>query len=219
MAERAERKKGLYQHGFGIPKIFVCFYGTAKGTGYNMDSMNIHSMKWRLEKKGSLGFMVYDTFKTGYIGVLTLAGDEKGLRYIAFEKSPKIVRMKYNGRRDPDFFKNAKDQLKAYFNHELKKFHLPIALEGTPFQRAVWKTLQRIPYGTVTTYQWVATQIGNPKAVRAVGGAIGKNPIAVVIPCHRVIGSDGSLTGFGGGLDVKQRLIDLEKQTVGRYIS
>ncbi|MBW1814287.1 MAG: methylated-DNA--[protein]-cysteine S-methyltransferase, partial [Deltaproteobacteria bacterium] len=114
-------------------------------------------------------------------------------------------------KQDSNYFKRVKAQLRAYFNSELKQFDLTLAPEGTAFQKSVWKTLQDIPYGTVTTYQWVANQIGNPKAVRAVGGANGKNPIAIVIPCHRVIGSNGSLTGFGGGLDVKQRLINLEQ--------
>ena len=86
-----------------------------------------------------------------------------------------------------------------------------MAPEGTPFQRKVWSALEEIPYGRLVTYKQVAHRIGNPKAVRAVGGANGKNPIPIIVPCHRVIGSDGSLTGFGGGLDIKQRLIDLEK--------
>lgn len=158
--------------------------------------------------------MVYDIFETNCIGLLTLAADEQGLRRINFETSRKPVFIGSDWNRDPDYFKNIKAQLRAYFNGELKQFDLPLAPEGTAFQQAVWKTLQTIPYGTVTTYQWVADQIGNPKAVRAVGGANGKNPIAIVIPCHRVIGSDGSLTGFGGGLDVKQRLIGLERQKV-----
>lgn len=156
--------------------------------------------------------MVYDFYETQCVGLLTLAGDEQGVRHIKFERSRKPFSIENDWRRDPDYFQNVKAQLKAYFNGELKQFDLPLRLKGTTFQQAVWKTLQKIPYGTVTTYQWVATQIKNPKAVRAVGGANGKNPIAIVIPCHRVIGSNSSLTGFGGGLDVKQRLIDLERQ-------
>jgi len=158
--------------------------------------------------------MIYDTFASKQAGELFLAADEKGIRYIKFEKSRKPIALTKDWVKDSGYFKNAKAQLKAYFNGELKQFDLPLAPEGTPFQRSVWKTLQRIPYGTLKSYQWVADRIRNPKAVRAVGGAAGTNPIAIVIPCHRVIGSDGSLTGFGGGLDVKQALIDLEKQTV-----
>ncbi len=156
--------------------------------------------------------MVYDYFETNCIGLLFLAADEHGLRHIEFEKSRTPFPIERDWHRDSGYFKNAKAQLKAYFNRELKKFDLTLAPEGTPFQQSVWKVLQRIPYGTVTTYQWVANQIRNPKAVRAVGGATGKNPLAIVIPCHRVIGSNGSLTGFGGGLGIKQRLIDLEKK-------
>lgn len=156
--------------------------------------------------------MRYDYLKTGCIGPLSLAGDDIGLRYIKFEKSASQFTIDSHWVRSPDYFKETKEQLRAYFNGELKVFDLPLAPEGTPFQKTVWKVLQRIPYGTLTTYQWVADQINNPKAVRAVGGAAGRNPIVIAIPCHRVIGSNGKLTGFGGGLDVKQTLIDLEKQ-------
>jgi methylated-DNA-[protein]-cysteine S-methyltransferase len=155
--------------------------------------------------------MIYDFFETKYIGPLFMAADDKGIRHLKFEKSKKTFQIERDWNQNPDYFKEAKTQLRAYFNGELKKFDLAVAPEGTVFQMSVWNTLQTIPYGTVTTYQWVADQIGNPKAVRAVGGANGKNPISIIIPCHRVIGSDGSLTGFGGGLDVKQRLIDLER--------
>lgn len=158
--------------------------------------------------------MVYDFFDTKCIGSLILAGDDQGIRHIQFERSRLSIPIQKDWKRDPGYFKNAKSQLQAYFNRELKQFDLPLAPAGTEFQQMVWRVLQQIPYGTVTSYQWVAKQIGNPNAVRAVGGANGRNPIAIVIPCHRVIGKDGSLTGFGGGLDVKQKLIDLEKQKV-----
>lgn len=156
--------------------------------------------------------MVYDFFDTKCIGSLYLVADDQGMRYIKFERSSPSIAIQKGWKRAPDYFKNAKSQLRAYFRGELKQFDLPLAPAGTAFQQSVWKVLQQIPYGTVTSYQWVADQIGNPNAVRAVGGANGRNPIAVVIPCHRVIGKNGSLTGFGGGLDVKQRLIDLEDQ-------
>ena len=156
--------------------------------------------------------MIYDTFKSKQIGELTLAADEQGIRYIKFEKSRKPYAVTQDWVRDPGYFKKAKEQLTAYFNGEPKTFELPLAPEGTPFQKSVWKVMQKIPYGKVRSYQWVADQIKNPKAVRAVGGAAGRNPIVIAIPCHRVIGSNGKLTGFGGGLDVKQTLIDLEKR-------
>ena len=156
--------------------------------------------------------MFYDYFETGVIGPLTLVADEKGLRHIAFHTSRHPVRIKDDWEQNSSFFTEVKTQLRAYFDGKLKTFKLPLAPMGTDFQKRVWQTLQRIPYGAVTSYQWVAEKIGNPKAVRAVGGANGKNPLAIVVPCHRVIGRDGSLTGFGAGLDIKARLIKLEKR-------
>ncbi|MBO0838982.1 MAG: methylated-DNA--[protein]-cysteine S-methyltransferase, partial [Actinobacteria bacterium] len=108
-------------------------------------------------------------------------------------------------------------QLDAYFAGELTEFSLPLAPAGTQFQRQVWAALQQIPYGQTWSYGQLAEKIGNPAAVRAVGLANGRNPIAVVIPCHRVIGADGSLTGYGGGLDRKRFLLDLEARA-GRLL-
>ncbi len=104
----------------------------------------------------------------------------------------------------------AMEQLELYFEGELQAFDLPLEFNGTPFQNDVWKALQEIPFGKVRSYSDIATAIGRPKAVRAVGAAIGANPIAIVIPCHRVIGSNGTLTGFAGGLDRKSWLLELE---------
>ena len=101
-------------------------------------------------------------------------------------------------------------ELAAYFEGKLKEFTVPIRPTGTPFRMTVWEELRRIPYGETATYKEIAQRIGNPKAVRAVGGANHHNPIAIIIPCHRVIGADGSLTGFGGGIDIKRRLLELE---------
>ena len=105
------------------------------------------------------------------------------------------------------------DQLKAYFAGELKEFDLPLRLDGTPFQRTVWEQLRRIPYGETRSYGELADAIGNPKASRAVGLANGRNPLGIIVPCHRVVGANGSLTGFGGGLDRKKRLLDFERGT------
>ena len=107
-------------------------------------------------------------------------------------------------------FGAAARQLAAYFAGQLTEFDLPLAPAGTEFQRRVWAALQTIPYGQTWSYAQLAEKIGSASAVRAVGLANGKNPIALVIPCHRVIGSDGSLTGYGGGLDRKRFLLDLE---------
>jgi methylated-DNA-[protein]-cysteine S-methyltransferase len=102
-------------------------------------------------------------------------------------------------------------QLDAYFDGTQRDFDLDFAPTGTPFQLGVWRALQDIPYGTTATYRDVATAVGNPKATRAVGSANNRNPIALLIPCHRVIGADGSLTGYGGGLEMKSWLLDHER--------
>ncbi len=111
-------------------------------------------------------------------------------------------------------FASAADQLARYFAGQLTEFNLPLAPAGTQFQRAVWDALQQIPYGETWSYGQLASKIGNPAAVRAVGLANGRNPIALVVPCHRVIGANGSLTGYGGGLDRKRFLLDLEASAV-----
>lgn len=102
-------------------------------------------------------------------------------------------------------------QLAAYFSRRLRRFDLPLAPAGTPFQLRVWKALCEIPYGETWTYGQLAERVGRPSAVRAVGAANGRNPIPIVIPCHRVIGSDGRLVGFGGGIPMKQALLTLER--------
>ncbi|HOZ01604.1 MAG TPA: methylated-DNA--[protein]-cysteine S-methyltransferase [Candidatus Syntrophosphaera sp.] len=107
-------------------------------------------------------------------------------------------------------------QLDEYFSGSRKNFTVKLKLRGTPFQIDVWNALRKIPYGETRTYKEIATQIGRPQAFRAVGQAIHNNPIAIVVPCHRVIGSDGSLTGFAGGLELKKRLLELERKTAGK---
>ncbi|WP_223777798.1 methylated-DNA--[protein]-cysteine S-methyltransferase [Streptomyces sp. 135] len=123
------------------------------------------------------------------------------------------------GERDPAPFGEAISQLKAYFAGELKEFDLPLRLDGTPFQRMVWDELLRIPYGEVRTYGELAEILGKPGASRAVGLANGKNPISVIVPCHRVVGANGNLTGYGGGLDRKQRLLVFEGGGLGVGVS
>ena len=104
-------------------------------------------------------------------------------------------------------------QLAAYFNGTLCNFTLPLEPQGTPFQQKVWQALQAIPYGKTAAYSDIARAIGNPRAMRAVGMANHRNPLAILIPCHRVVGKDGSLVGYGGGLPVKERLLALEKES------
>ena len=117
--------------------------------------------------------------------------------------------------RQSEPFKAAADQLDAYFAGELTTFALPLAPRGSGFQQRVWAALQQIPYGQIASYGELAERIGSPGAARAVGLANGKNPIGIVIPCHRVVGSNGSLTGYGGGLDRKRQLLDLVRAVSG----
>ena len=117
------------------------------------------------------------------------------------------------GGADAAVLARAADQLGEYFEGARTSFDLPLALRGTVFQRGVWESLLGIGYGQTVTYAQLADQIGRPTAVRAVGHANGGNPGSIIVPCHRVVGSDGSLTGYGGGLDNKRRLLDLEQMT------
>ena len=109
-------------------------------------------------------------------------------------------------------------QLAAYFAGERRDFDLPLAPDGTPFQRQVWDALAAVPYGATTSYGELAAAIGRPGSARAVGAANGANPLAIVVPCHRVVGADGTLTGYAGGLDAKRRLLDLETTGSGDVI-
>lgn len=116
------------------------------------------------------------------------------------------------GQRDDSVLPDVREQLSAYFAGELHDFTVPLAPSGTPFQRQVWSALRDLPYGSTCSYADLAVAVGRPTAVRAVGAANGRNPLIIVVPCHRVIGSGGSLTGYGGGLARKRFLLDLESQ-------
>ncbi len=151
------------------------------------------------------------TFVETPIGPLLVAGDAETVHEIHF--APAEPRDEWV--RDDDALKYASVQLRSYFAGKRTSFDLPLAPSGTEFQRAVWDALRRIPFGETTTYGDIARAIGKPDAVRAVGAANGANPIPIVIPCHRVIGSDGSLTGFGGGLKAKRWLLDHEARIAG----
>jgi methylated-DNA-[protein]-cysteine S-methyltransferase len=141
------------------------------------------------------------------IGELILSGDDHGLTAIAFADSNKAPRIDSTWSRDDRAFTRVADQLSAYFAGDLTQFELDLAPRGTPFQQRVWEALQRIPFGATTTYSRLAGALGDPHATRAVGLANGRNPLPIVIPCHRVIGADGTLTGYGGGLQRKQWLL------------
>ena len=147
------------------------------------------------------------------IGVLTLAGDEKALREIHFSRGSHAKRRPSEELSAPSVaapLREAVAQLEAYFAGRLSRFDLPLSLEGTPFQQECWSILRSIPYGETVSYGEIARRIGRPAASRAVGAANGSNPIPIIVPCHRVIGSNGSLTGFGGGLSIKRQLLELE---------
>jgi methylated-DNA-[protein]-cysteine S-methyltransferase len=148
------------------------------------------------------------------VGLLTLAGKNGRLRHL------RMVDQTYEPSRDgwevdDVAFPDAVEQLGAYFAGERTDFDLALDLVGTEFQRRVWAALLTIPYGETRSYGEIARQIGSPGAFRAVGLANGHNPIGIIVPCHRVIGSNGSLTGYGGGLDRKRALLDMEKKRVG----
>lgn len=146
------------------------------------------------------------------IGPLTLAGEGRVLTNLAMaEQTHEPERAEWI--RDDTEFGDVAEQLKAYFAGQLQQFDVHLELSGTPFQRAVWDALRRIPYGQTQSYGEIARAIGSPNASRAVGLANGRNPIAIIVPCHRVIGANGSLTGFGGGLDRKSALLELERNT------
>lgn len=145
------------------------------------------------------------------VGRLLLAGNET-LETIRFPDSKQGIQPEPAWKEALEFFKPVISQLDDYFNGRLKAFNIEMTLIGTEFQKQVWSELAKVPYGTTISYGELAQKIGNPKASRAVGMANGKNPIPIIIPCHRVIGKDGTLTGFGGGLDVKQTLLELEKK-------
>lgn len=157
------------------------------------------------------------------IGKLLAASQDDAIHVIRFASGPKGLSGAASGEPRPDWkrassqsgavLSELKRQLDAYFDGALRDFDLPLAPQGTEFQRSVWRALREIPYGRTISYGTLAQRVGRPRAARAVGAANGRNPLPIVIPCHRVIGSSGRLTGFGGGLDTKQRLLELERSS------
>ena len=146
------------------------------------------------------------------IGELLLAGDGEAVSGLYLQAGPRAISMPASWRRADEPFALAREQLDEYFAGERSSFDLALAAAGSPFQERVWRALLEIPYGETISYGELARRIGRPDAVRAVGTANGRNPISIVVPCHRVIGADGSLTGYGGGLDRKQFLLELESR-------
>lgn len=146
------------------------------------------------------------------VGPLMLAGSGDALHVLSFASGKKAIEVKPGWRKDETPLRSAIEQLEAYFAGELRQFSLQLSPSGTAFQLRVWKELEAIPYGETISYGQLAERIGNPKSSRAVGLANGSNPIAIVVPCHRVIGASGKLTGYGGGLSIKSHLLALERQ-------
>lgn len=142
----------------------------------------------------------YDT----YAGRIGIAEEDGAITHLIFSERDCTVE-------ETDLIKETKRQLDEYFAGKRKEFDIPTRLEGTEFQKRVWEELRKIPYGKTVTYKDIAEAVGCPKGFRAVGLANNRNPISIIYPCHRVIGSNGSLTGYGGGLDVKEKLLELER--------
>lgn len=162
--------------------------------------------------------MYYTRFETRFCEMI-LAGDEQGLQHLHLntgEGKKGTFELPDSWYQNDALFQPARDQLEAYCLGDLDRFDLVLNPQGTVFQQRVWQVLQNIPCGKLVTYGDIAIQIGNPKASRAVGAANGRNPIPLIIPCHRVVGSQGKLTGFAHGMAIKQKLIDWEQQIIDR---
>lgn len=153
--------------------------------------------------------LLYSTIDSP-IGELLLVGDGRALHRLQMRAGRRPATIDPAWRRDDDAFGAATAQLHEYFDGSRQQFELGLQLNGNRFEQGVWDALRTIPYGQTTSYGAIAKQIGKPAAARAVGLANGRNPVAVIVPCHRVIGANGSLTGFGGGLERKRFLLDLE---------
>lgn len=153
------------------------------------------------------------TYMDSPVGELLLAGDEPGLRWIGFAGGAMVRRAGADWVRDPALLPTVREQLAAYFAGKLSEFDVPLAPQTTPFQGRVLDELRKVPYGTTISYGELARRAGNPRGARAAGMAVARNPVPVVIPCHRVIGADGSLTGFGGGVQRKRWLLAHEQRT------
>lgn len=156
--------------------------------------------------------MYYTQFNTRLCEII-LAGDERGLAHLHLntKEGRRQFKILPDWEMNPNFFTKTRDQILEYLDEKRQTFNVQINPQGTDFQKKVWRALCKIPYGSLKSYAGVADAIGNKKAARAVGGANGKNPIPLIIPCHRVVGTNGSLTGFAHGTAIKEQLIRLEQ--------
>ncbi|QPB42043.1 methylated-DNA--[protein]-cysteine S-methyltransferase [Rodentibacter haemolyticus] len=154
---------------------------------------------------------LYYTYYSSPVGQLLILSDGEYITHIDFEKEQYAPNPAWQEKNDLPLFQTVRLAFDRYFNGEPETFaDIPLKAEGTPFQKAIWQALRQIPYGEMSSYGELANIINNPKAVRAVGGAVGSNPISIIIPCHRILGKDKTLTGFGGGLAAKRFLLKLE---------
>jgi len=152
--------------------------------------------------------MIYYTELPSPLGMLLLAATDQGLRGLYFEEH-KYFNGPHGWQRDANHphLSKAASQLDEYFAGRRRDFDIALDLNGTPFQRAVWQALLELPFGGTSSYRAIAQRVGNPQAVRAAGTAIGRNPVSIIVPCHRVLGSSGALSGYAGGLERKQHLL------------
>lgn len=148
---------------------------------------------------------MYQSYYQSPVGIIEIKVTQKELISLQFTDCKQVVD------KQNEITKICEKQLKEYFEGKRRKFDIPLKLEGTEFQKKVWREVCEIPYGKTVSYKEIAQNIGNEKAVRAVGTAIGKNPIAIIVPCHRIIGSDGSMVGYAYGIEKKEALLKLEK--------
>lgn len=155
--------------------------------------MESQTLQWKMKTK---------------VGTVYLVASEKGLQALYLDQDPKLKNAR--SLKESKILAETVKELDEYFAGKRTKFEIPLDLQGTPFQKKVWTALTKIPYGKTYSYKELAGKINNPKAMRAVGSANGKNPICIIVPCHRVIAADGSIGGYSGGLPVKKALLDLE---------
>lgn len=160
---------------------------------------------------------MYYSYLDSPVGPLLLVGDDEELTMISFSRGKKSRHVRPEWQRRDSAFGQARRELEEYFAGRRREFTVPVRPRGTPFQLAVWSALRTIPYGSTRSYRDIAEQIGRAKATRAVGMANGSNPLPIVVPCHRVIGANGSLTGFGGGIETKRFLLELERSHSGLF--
>jgi methylated-DNA-[protein]-cysteine S-methyltransferase len=161
--------------------------------------------------------MLYHDTMDSPIGPLRLVADDEGLRRVCFARDRHPRPEDTQGEHAPARLAFARRALEEYFAGKRRTFDLPLRPAGTPFQLKVWDALREIPYGTTWSYAELARFLGQPSAMRAVGGANGRNPLPIIVPCHRVIGRDGSLTGFGGGIEIKAKLLAIEGAGTGLF--